>query len=30
MDDNVIYDAMIAGATVSLIAMSHSGIVSDN
>lgn len=30
MEDNVMYDAMIAGATASLIAMSHSGIVSDN
>lgn len=30
MEDNVMYDAMIAGATASLIAMNHSGIVSDN
>lgn len=30
MEDNVMYDAMITGATASLIAMSHSGIVSDN
>lgn len=30
MEDNVMYDAMIAGATASLIAMSHSRIVSDN